>query len=119
MSHSRNHPTGERKLEEAIYAALVAQGRLLPVTPEQVARAEKRLWELVPEARNAVPPAFSEVAISDRMPSSAPLLNPRDCQEVETALARAARRAGDMSPEIEAAMRRDRDRTEAEENNHA
>jgi len=113
MSRRRNHPTAQRNLEDAVHAALKDHGWVLPTTPEEVADAERHLWEIAPSPGEAEPPTFEEVARPGGKPPRPFLADVGDCLGIEETLARAAREGGEISPEIEEAMRRDRGAAEA------
>jgi len=113
MSRRRNHPAAERELNDLVYQAMESSGWTVPTTPEQVAHAEEVLWETSPEGCATGPPAFEEVAADSRARSPSPFAETEDTIRLEQTLARAARMGGELPPEVEETMRRDRDAAEA------
>lgn len=110
---SREKSKGSTSLGKLIHAALGEQGLNLPETADEIARAEEEL---------AVSPPKLPVRLQDPMGFLAPRpaqrlippARPLPVSDVESDLARAAREGGDISTEVEAKMRADRLRAEAD-----
>jgi hypothetical protein len=107
--HSKS-PITEEELFRAIHQTLRRRGWLVPTNPEDVARAEEHPGVgAPPRPHGSLPDPDSAGGVLSpdcvvRIWGSAPM---------ETPLARAAREGGVLSPEVEAAMKRDRERAEA------
>jgi len=108
MSRRRQHPATERELCDAVSAAFLERGWLVPTTAAAVAAAEERLGEDGDAAPGEGPAPFSQVLAAPPLAARAPLALFPEPGPVEDTLARAAREGGPLSPEVEEAMRRDR-----------
>ena len=127
----RAHEIGElpmkraqkRKKDEEIggdvRATLAAMGWILPLSEAEVARAERELAEqgvMLPEGLRDVKAVFEreeregEVVVRPLPSSGSPYLG--------ATLARAAREGGEITPEVEERMRRDREAAEREADEH-
>lgn len=99
-------------VERHVFDAMRSLGWIIPTTEEDVAFAEamlsREVVELPEELKDPYPILESIDADCPPIPA-APV--PRDAQ-VEENLARAAREGGDIQPEIEQQMRRDRQAAE-------
>ena len=112
MRENRKHRLSDDDLFDAIGEAMRTNDWRLPVTEEEVARAEAGLAGASP-ARAAglrIPPVpgLDPAAISPQR-----VIRLWDSEGMEDPLARAAREGGTLTPEVEAAMQRDRAKAEA------
>lgn len=118
---STNPPTDERNaanddsLERDVDAALVSLGWKVPQTEGEVGQAESQLTQLggaddLPEALRDPQAVFDRPADHVEIHPEVIAFQPEP--ETEQELARAARQGSSIPPEIEEAMRRDREAAE-------
>ena len=99
-------------IEAALADALAGSSYAMPTTPEQVAESEREYEEAL--SRGEVTPWQGPVPDFRNRPVRVPA-NVRPLRpDAEEELARAARFGGKISPAVEEAMWRDRERAEAE-----
>jgi len=108
MTDHRNRPSDEnRAICEVIHAAL----EQVPVTADQAEQAWKSLAGNAPP----LPPALAEPKAIFHKPARAATVIPFPAlPEVDATLARAAREAGHLTPEVQEQMRRDRQAAQEE-----
>lgn len=121
MSIKRNNSKDEfentKDLERKIYATLRAKGLIIPITAEEVLDAEAlmkgNMIELPEELRDP------EVILNRSKQKLSIKFSPLSSsnKETEENLARAAREDGNISPEIEERMRKDREAAEKKHKN--
>jgi hypothetical protein len=103
------------KLESDIYRAMRAEGWLAPETIPEVLAAEKTLED---EQINISDASFERLRERLRRSGTGQLIQLRNPSlapsDISDNLARAARDGGDVSPEVELRMKKDRDAAEAE-----
>jgi hypothetical protein len=105
------HKQPEEALERDVHTAAERMGWALPQDDEAVHQAEQDMGDVaLPEALRD-PQAVLERP--DAAPRPATLLF-RQQSDIDAGLARAAREAGHLTPEIEQRMRRDREEAERE-----
>ncbi len=99
---------GERGLADDVYDALHSLGWIVPQTAADVLRAEAELAEAPPDLPAELQDAQAVLeGARPRGGAARPLAFPPNA-DVDNTLARAAREGGQISPEVEEAMRRDR-----------
>jgi hypothetical protein len=102
-------------LEDEIYGAMQREGWTIPTTPETVLLMEK----LIAENKLALPPSLDGDPLSILKAPSKPITIPQCGRDEDPGLlenlARAARDAGELLPEIEAQMQRDREHAEKDD----
>jgi hypothetical protein len=104
----------DEQMERLVFEYLRYTGKIIPQTPEDVARVEELL-----KPESTVPPErLRDASLIFSSPSVAPpkvLMIPAHPDPATAQnLARAAREGGKVSPEVEAEMRKDRERAERE-----
>lgn len=110
----RTPPGHSDDFEARLYEYLKRSGRLIPTTSEEVEVAEKWIAQQdiqVPEELLGL----SGCALRPRKPTARILPFPAPATDIEQGLARAAREGNkQISPEVEARMKRDREQKERE-----
>src|SRR5262245_19402847 len=102
----------EEDVEQLIYDAMQSLGWLIAQTPEDVARAEEALAEEAVELPDSLRDPY---AVLDAPPKErAARRRPLPENDAADQLARVAREGGTIPPEVEAQMRKDRERAERE-----
>jgi hypothetical protein len=103
----------DAEAERLLYQTLLELGWLVPQTMAEVERAEKRLGQTPIELPSVLQDPFA--VLDDKVPNRSPVLpTPTIDQTTVENLACAARNGGDVPPEIQALMERDRKRAELE-----
>jgi hypothetical protein len=119
MKPDKNTPPprgeSERELADDVYDALHSLGWIVPQTEADVLRAETELAEAPPDLPVELQDAQAVLEGSRPRGGAAPrpLAFPPNA-DVDSTLARAAREGGRICPEVEEAMRRDRQAAERE-----
>lgn len=103
------------RTERALYEYLRRTGKIIPQSTEDIAEA---LAALKPESVTLPECLRAALVIEKACDSPGRIIKmpPRQAREVVENLARAAREGGTISPEVEAQMKRDRERAEREAN---
>lgn len=111
-NNSKDDCENTKDLERKIYATLRAKGLIIPITAQEVLDAETlmkgNMVEIPKELRD--PEVILNRAKQKLSIKSSPLFSSN--KEVEENLARAAREDGNISPEIDDRMRKDREAAE-------
>jgi hypothetical protein len=110
-----NNDANALHLEDQIHGAMQQEGWSIPTTPQAVLLMESRLAKAKPK----LPASLAADPIS-LLKAPAKSIELRPCASVENPallenLARAARDAGELSPEIEEKMQRDREFAEKDD----
>lgn len=106
----------ETQVEILVFEYLRRQGKIIPQTPEDVARAEAWLLSKrssAPERLRSFSPNAPSPCASIRTASKTPLMAPNGTAQN---LARAAREGKAISPQVSEQMRRDREEAERGKN---
>src|SRR5713226_4095523 len=110
-------PVSAESFEREVFEFLVSKGYIIPETGAEVQRAEERMQGVestLPEALRD--PVAALEGVKRRRAKGARNLVPFPTEQMVEAqedLARAARKGGNIAPEVEERMRRDREKAEA------
>jgi len=112
--NDRNTPS-DAQTERWVYDALRLEGRLLPASNEEIAELEAEIAAdpvALPESLQDAAAVYERIHKRTRPPSAIPSPVQNDAVE---GLARAAREGGEITPEVQAQMREDREAAEREQ----